>query len=826
MKLFSPILFLFLTFLFSFRSSAQVQKAWSSGEILEGIKKLQVLGSVLYIAAHPDDENTRLITYLSREKLYRTGYLSLTRGDGGQNLIGDEIGVELGLIRTQELLAARRIDGGEQFFSRAFDFGYSKTPEETLEKWGHETILHDVVWVIRKFQPDVVITRFPTTGEGGHGHHTSSAILANEAFDAAADPSRFPEQLKYVQPWQAKRLLWNTFNFGNINTISDDQFKIEVGGYNAALGASYGEIAAKSRSQHKSQGFGMAAQRGESFEWFATTKGSVPTHDVMDEVITNWKRVPQAKTIEKDIRKIEKSFKPNSPELSVSALVQLYKKIQALPEGYWRTQKSKEVTELILQCSGIYAEAFSRTAYVAQSDSAALNFSIISRLSNDWKLTSISTHGFDTILNQNLQRNKSCDLNRKIEIPASAPVTQPYWLAEPMKEGSFVINDEKKIGQPDVDPSVIVDFTVQIKDVEFIISRPVWYKFTDPVKGEIYQPLVVLPAVEVQIAQPNILMLPAARPASVNLSVKSNTKNASSYTVDVKHSRRFSSMMNGKGYVLTGNQDLNISISRTDADNNSFLDKLELSAKTTSGAVFSAYRREISYDHIPHIIYFPKAAANLVGVDLKNGKGKIGYIVGAGDKVPEALESMGYEVTMLGNKELERTDLSQFHAILTGIRAYNTNDWMNAHFNKLMQYVENGGRLIVQYVTSSNIGPLRARIAPYDFEISRTRVTKENAKGDFLIKNDSLFNYPHAIQDNDFEFWVQERSIYHAGKRDASKFDALISMADPGEPADDGALIRTKYGKGQFIYTGLTFFRQLPAGVPGAYRLISNLIGL
>jgi LmbE family N-acetylglucosaminyl deacetylase len=276
---------------------AQYRESFSSGEILEGLRKLKVLGSVLYVAAHPDDENTRLITYLSREKLYRTGYLSLTRGDGGQNLIGDEQGVELGLIRTQELLAARRLDGGEQFFSRAFDFGYSKSPEETLEKWNREKILHDVVWVIRKFRPDIVITRFPTTGEGGHGHHTSSAILANEAYAAAADPKRFPEQLKYVEPWQVKRVLWNTFSFGNVNTIRDDQFKLDVGGYNPSLGRSNGEIAAESRSQHKSQGFGVPSSRGESYEWFATTQGKAPVKDLMDDVNTSWQRVAGAEKI-------------------------------------------------------------------------------------------------------------------------------------------------------------------------------------------------------------------------------------------------------------------------------------------------------------------------------------------------------------------------------------------------------------------------------------------------------------------------------------------------------------------------------------------------
>src|SRR3954454_7323931 len=259
----------FCFFYFAFSSNAQTPPTYSSADIYLQIKKLNVLGSVLYVAAHPDDENTRLLAYFAKEKLYRTGYLSLTRGDGGQNLIGNEQGIELGLIRTQELLSARRIDGAEQFFSRAFDFGFSKSTEEALKIWNKEKILSDVVWVIRKFQPDVIITRFPGDERAGHGHHQASEILAKEAFIAAADSTKFPEQFKYgLRPWQAKRILWNTFNFGGNNTTSENQFKMDVGVYNSLLGKSYGEIASESRSQHKSQAFCIARQRGLTFEYF------------------------------------------------------------------------------------------------------------------------------------------------------------------------------------------------------------------------------------------------------------------------------------------------------------------------------------------------------------------------------------------------------------------------------------------------------------------------------------------------------------------------------------------------------------------------------
>ena len=353
---------------------AQPPKSWTSAEMYQAIKKLNVLGSVLYIAAHPDDENTRLIAYLSKDKLYRTGYLSLTRGDGGQNLIGDEQGIELGLIRTQELLAARRIDGGEQFFTRAFDFGYSKSPEETFTKWDKEKILSDVVWVIRKFQPDIIINRFPVTGEGGHGHHTASGILANEAFTAAADPNRFPEQLKYVSVWQAKRVMWNTFNFGGTNTTREDQFKIDVGGYNPLLGKSYGEIAAESRSQHKSQGFGVPASRGEALEYFKATNGDMPVTDLMDGIDATWNKIPGGSKISAMIDSLTASFDFLHPEKSVKGLVLLYNVLINLPNGIWQLKKIEETKELIQQCSGLFIDATTSEQFAVKTDSIRIYF--------------------------------------------------------------------------------------------------------------------------------------------------------------------------------------------------------------------------------------------------------------------------------------------------------------------------------------------------------------------------------------------------------------------------------------------------------------------
>jgi len=818
--------FLLFTFYFSL-SYAQAPSNYSSADIYLQLKKLNVLGSVLYIAAHPDDENTRLLAYLSKEKLYRTGYLSCTRGDGGQNLIGDEQGIDLGLIRTQELLSARRIDGGEQFFTRAYDFGFSKNPEETFTKWDHEKILSDVVWVIRKFQPDIIITRFPTTGEGGHGHHTASAILANEAFEAAADPKRFPEQLQYVKVWQTKRVMWNTFNFGGTNTQSNDQFKVDVGGFNPLLGKSYGEIAAESRSQHKSQGFGVPAQRGESLEYFRATKGDQPINDLMDGIDLSWNRVQGGEEIEKRIDDLIATFDLFHPEKSVKGLVDLYKFMNIAPENGWRNKKIEEVKRLIEQCSGLFNDATSQEQFAVQTDSVRINFSFNNRLGVDALLTNIKLDDFDTTLSRGLDRNRNFNFSKTFFVPTTKQATQPYWLEKDKEEGYFNVSDLKKIGQPDVDPAYTAEVVIKLYGEPISFSRSVKYKSTDPVRGELYEPLVVIPS---------ILLDPSPE---LKIIVNNNSEMKGEVAVQAKK-RNMNIDLLTQYFLVNKKPDPNVSFEPSNlvlADKNQvantvFTAKSDSSkryrfvARDTKANYFSISKmKEIRYDHIPYINYIVPPEINFKKVDVKIFNKKIGYIVGAGDKVPEALEQMGYEVTLLTNKELARNNLNQFDVIITGVRTYNTNEWMNKYYEKLMKFVQEGGNLIVQYNTSNNIGPVRAKIGPYPFDITRNRVTDENAKVAMLKPDHPVFNFPNKITDDDFKDWIQERSIYHA-KDTTGKFERLIGMADPGETSDDGSLIVSRYGKGWFVYTGIVFFRELPAGVPGAYRLLANIIAL
>ena len=796
---------------------AQPPKTYTSSEILLQLKKLNVLGSVLYIAAHPDDENTRLLAYLANEKLYRTGYLSLTRGDGGQNLIGDEQGIDLGLIRTQELLSARRIDGAEQFFSRAFDFGYCKTPEEALTTWGHDKILSDVVWVIRKFQPDVIITRFPTTGEGGHGHHTASAILAGEAFDAAADATKFPEQLKYVRVWQARRLLWNTFNFGSTNTQNENQFKVEVGMYNPLLGKSYGEIAAQSRSQHKSQGFGVPAQRGTVTEYFATIKGDKPVNDLMDGVDVSWNRVDK-KAMDDSIKMLIEKFDLQSPSSSVKNLIAVYKSIDKSADSYWKQQKLKEIKNAIENCSGLFLEATANSQYAVQGDSIKITAAVNNRVGVNVGNVSAVFNSLSIELDS-LKTNTTLSKTIPVFIKVDEKPTQPYWLENQMEKGSFNVSNQQLIGKAENDP-LGVDYKVNIEGTDFIFTKPVRYKFTDPVKGEIYQPVNVVPSFSVK-------------------PVPSLKINNSSYEIEVKSFKDKNLFDKGNGKIIDTSNccDVVKEFSKDqvlkfpaginqpadhDANGNIIYKNLLHKSYQKNGNEFAEIH-QINYDHIPVIIYTRPSIFMAEFFDLKTAGKTVGYIPGAGDKVPQALEQMGYKVTTLKEADITASNLKQFDAIVTGVRAYNTNEWMGNVYETLMQYVKEGGVLLTQYSTNNFVSNVKSKIGPYNFNISRSRVTDETAKVNFLKPNHPALNYPNKITAKDFEGWIQERSIYDAEKID-SNYQRILSMKDPDETDQDGSLIIANYGKGRFVYTGLVFFRELPAGVPGAYRLFANLI--
>jgi LmbE family N-acetylglucosaminyl deacetylase len=801
---------------------AQTPASYTSAELFLKLKKLQVLGSVLYIAAHPDDENSRLIAYLAKDRLYRTGYLSMTRGDGGQNLIGDEQGIELGLIRTQEMLAARRIDGAEQFFSRAYDFGFSKSTDEALKTWDKEKILSDVVWVIRRFQPDVIITRFPEDARAGHGHHSASAVLAHEAFKAAADPNRFPEQFKYgVKPWQAKRLLWNTFNFGGTNTTSENQLKIDVGTYNSVLGKSYGEIAAESRTQHKSQGAALTRVRGELVEYFSLVEGEAAPKDLMEGISTGWDRINGGNYIQTLVDNLVNEFSLSAPERSVPGLVKLYQSISKLGDGYWKLEKLKETQELIEACSGLWIEATTNTGYAVQGNPIKVIATLICRSSVSVGLTHISMEGFDEPKHQMilLEQNKNWSDSWIIHISPDKPVSNPYWLNEEMSQGSFNVSDQNLIGDAQSKPSYEAQFNLQIEGQEFLIRKPVLYRYLDPIKGDTYDPLTVIPPLTAKM-DPNLILFPGETEKSFTGYIKKNTAQNISFQPLLEKTE-------GLNIESTlPDQSLTVHYKAKPVRTDEQVSRATLYFMEGDRKEKALELRTISYQHIPRIDYFQETRIKFVVADVKVAGKRIGYIEGAGDKVAAALQQMGYEVTQLKEGDLVPGKLQSYDAIITGIRAYDVHPWLNDKYEVLMNYISKGGNLIVQY-NRNNMAPgnIKPRVGPYPFVFANARITDENAQVNFLIPEHPVLNYPNKINSHDFDGWIQERGIYFAGQAD-SNYKKIFSMHDPNESELTTSLILADYGKGKFVYTGLVFFRELPAGIPGAYRLMANIIAL
>ena len=736
----------------------------NSAAIFTQIKQMEVLGSVLYIAAHPDDENNAFLPYLTKERRYRTAYLSLTRGDGGQNLIGKEQGVELGLIRTQELLAARMQDGAEQYFSTAYEFGFSKSAKEALAIWDHQKVLSDVVWVIRKFQPDVIITRFPGDARAGHGHHAASSIIAQEAYLAAADPNQFKEQFKFgVQPWKAKRILWNTFNFGSVNTTNDNQLKIEVGGYNPIIGKSYGEIGAEARTMHKSQGEGRPRRRGSYFEFFQHLNGDTATTDIMDGVVTDWSRL-NAPTIQTKIKQIISAYKIDQPDAIVPSLVQLYQQVKGLPESQWKTYQLNLIHSTIESASGLLVEATTTKQQVVPEGDLTIQV-LVNQRSN--VKTSLEKMQYlsdqiaikDSLLNIKLVANQNQQFTYNMKVPATQSISQPYWLVNPKTEGMFVVKDQIMVGKAENDPpfSIILNYTIEGQ--LFQKQYPVQYKYLDLTKGDVYQPIVVLPKKEVAPIK-SVVLVPA------------NSK--------------------------------------------AILPKYEE----------GIFHKTIQYDHIPAQTYFQEASIHVVKLDIKKQGQKVGYIDGAGDAIPEALEQLGYEVVYLKEADITPAHLKGLDAIVVGIRAFNMYAYLSDKQAVFNEYIANGGNMIVQYLKSNQVGTQNIKVGPYPLTVnSGRRVTEENANVKFVLPNHPVLNFPNTINDQDFKDWVQERSTYQAENIDA-RFQTPLQMNDTGETPSMGSLLIAPFGKGNFAYVSLALFRQLPAGNPGAYKLFANLLSL
>jgi LmbE family N-acetylglucosaminyl deacetylase len=815
-----------LSLLLSISLRAQVPSL-SSSEIFQGIKKLNVVGSVLYIAAHPDDENTLMLSYLSKDQLVRTGYLSLTRGDGGQNLIGAEQGYNIGVIRTQELLGARKIDGAQQFFSRAYDFGFSKTLDETLNFWNRDKVLGDVVWMIRKFQPDVIITRFPPDPRAGHGHHQTSAFLAEQAFKLAADQSSYPDQLRFVTTWQAKRLVWNTYTPGFTNKAPSGEknsfISIEIGGYNSVLGKSYSEIAAESRSQHKSQGFGSAPNRGTRIDYFLHKEGEAAKKDLFEGVDLSWKRVKGSAQVQSLITELSQKYSVNEPSASVPGLLKINKELHNLDSTNLYVQAKKdEIKNLIVQCLGLWFESNPKDFSSVAGDETAVNISVVKRSDYPVKLLSLRWTGnaADGTLNLALEKNEANVFQIKPRLPESLKVSQPYWLEKPMEKGIFQIDDQQDIGYPENRPETTTSYVFEVDGQKFSFTRPWVYKYTNPAEGEIYRPFEIRPAITTNISEP-VFLFPSASPKIISVMVEAQ-KDLVKGKVSLGLPAGWKCVPQSADFDIAEKyQEHTFRFTVTPSAKN---EEITIKAiAVADGKTYDRALKTIAYKHIPTQTIFPISEAKLAKVDIKTTATRIGYIAGAGDDVPLALRQIGCQVTMLDEAELSK-DLSIYDAIVVGIRAYNTETRLAHDQVKLMEYVRNGGTMLVQYTIPGDVKV--KQIGPYPLETGRDRITEEDAELKPLIPDSPLLNYPNKITKKDFDGWIQERGLYFAQDWDKTKYKALFSGNDTGETVKEGALLYTQYGKGYYIYTGLSFFRELPAGVTGAYRLFANLISV
>ena len=833
--------------------SAQDFNPKNSAEVFHDLKKLNFLGNVLYIAAHPDDENTRLISYLTHELHAQTSYLSLTRGDGGQNLIGTEIRELLGVLRTQELLAARNIDGGQQFFSRANDFGFSKDPEETLRIWNKEAVLSDVISRIRSLRPDIIINRFDHRTAGNtHGHHTSSALLSVAAFELAGKTdiktneanntnkeeysNREINKTGSQQPWQAKRSFFNTswWFYGSESAFEKASKKglitLDVGVFYPSLGISNNEIASLASSQHLCQGFGRLNSRGSEKEYLELISGAPPVdQDIFSGIETSWNRIPEGAEIATVLVPLEASFNFLDPSKHLPELIKAYGLIKNIKDPFWRDQKTSQIKNLIKEVAGLYLSFQSKESFAAPGAVVKTNINIIARGTDKLSLVSFDILGAGiketpqkTFQKTALFKNQNKDVSLAISIPKEAAFSNPYWLNETPTLGMYQVGDPTLIGAPESPAAVKAIVTLAYEEVQLFFEVPLVHRYAKPEKGELWETFNVLPPLSVQLDQ-EVVLFPNQNPKTIQITIKALADNQEG-SLHLEVPENWSVQPKNQSFSLKEKGEVTIFNFKVDPSNE-ISETMVNALVSANGQTYDKSLVTIEYDHIPTQRILVKAQSKWVRLDIKKQEAKVGYFMGAGDKVPESLEAIGYKVQLLNIEDLNAENLSTFKAVILGIRSLNVYPSLSLKKEVLMQYVRNGGVLISQYNTASRSGDNQVSIAPYPLELSSDRVTKEDAKVILLAKNNPIMTYPNLITEKDFDGWVQERGLYFPKQWDQA-YTPLLQMNDPGEAPMQGSLLVAPLGKGHFIYTGLSFFRELPAGVPGAFRLFSNMISL
>lgn len=800
-----------------------------SASIRLSLDRLATVGGALYVAAHPDDENTAMISWLANGKLVRTAYLAATRGDGGQNLIGNEQGPMLGIIRTHELLEARQVDGGTQFFSRAIDFGYSKSAHETLRFWGKERVLADFVRVIREFRPDVIINRFSTDGAGGHGHHAASAILTLEAFRLAADPSAYPEQLTELRPWQARRLFWNAYRFQGGAPASPEAtaglIAVDLGEFNPLLGLSYTELAGESRSMHKSQGFGAPERRGTNLNYLLLLAGDPATDDPFEGIDLTWRRIAGGEAIIPLIDRAIAAYRVDDPSTIIAPLLAVRQAIASLqPSEFWQRrvieEKLEQVDELIRQAGGIWIEAIATSEAAVPGSTIEPTVTIVSRSAYPVSV-SLALARSPISPPEPLEPNEPWSKKVSLEIPRDTPFTHPDWLRRAPHAGAYDVGDAAAATRAVAKPAVRIPLVLWIGEQPIPFEVPVMVRWTDPVLGERYRRFEIHPPVTANL-ESGVVVFPDARPKRVRLELESSVaKSSGTVMIVVPEGWRAEPATMSYSIDGVGNSNVASTVITPPA------------TAPAEGAVdvmiqpegwntaYSLARAEIDYPHIPPQTLLPHATAKLVRADIRTAGNRIGYVMGAGDEVPAALRQIGYEVALLTDEDLESGDLSTYDAIVIGVRAYNTRKRLGSFQPRLFDWVRDGGTLVTQYNTLGR--DLPPQLGPFPLELSRDRVTDEQSGVTILAPTHPVMTVPNRITEADFRGWIQERGLYFpSGWNEA--YQPLLGMADPGEAETRGSLLVARHGAGVFVYAPLSFFRQLPAGVPGAYRLFANLV--
>lgn len=808
-------------------SFVQAFSQTSSTEIYKRLEKLNFLGSALYIAAHPDDENTALISYFSNHVNAHTAYLSMTRGDGGQNRIGTELRELLGVIRTEELMQARSIDNGNQYFTSAIDFGYSKHPDETLSIWDKKQILGEVVNRIRSFQPDIIVNRFDHRTPGRtHGHHTSSALLSKEAFVLSNNPKSYPEQLEKNSIWQPQRLFFNTswwFYGSRENFKKADKsnlLALEIGVFDPLTGISNSGIAAASRSSHKSQGFGSAPTLGKRTEYIEIIGGERPeSNDPFEGINTTWSRLEGGAPIGKLVENALESFDFKQPEKSISTLVKIHQEIQKLPESLWKKRKLAETKQLLLDCAGVEIQFNAERPYGIGGEQLKISLNVVQQSSLQVELESIKTPQEITQLNQALNTNNR--FSKSFDVSLDHSISTPYWLLKKGSLGTFAIDNKDWIGKPQTPSPIAIEYQLNIEGVSIPYSAPVQHRMTDPVRGEVINPFYIVPKLGVTFEQP-VFLFANDKNQTLRLNV-TNYGEAYEGAIELSYPKGWEVDQTTLPVKLIGrgsSQFLEYQLKPTATAESGTIKPLAIQGDKKEN-VFAV--QTLNYTHIPKQYIAQPSEAKAVRLNLKIPQIKVGYIAGAGDTVKERLQTVGLSVEAIDIETATLSELKSYDAILVGIRAYNVIESLAYKNQLLFDFAEAGGILVTQYNTSR--GLKTKKLSPIDLTLSRDRVTDEFSKVRILEPNHPALNVPHKITAKDFEGWVQERGLYFPNQWD-ERFTPLLGMNDAGEEEKLGSILVAQYGKGTLVYTGLSFFRELPAGVPGAYRLLINLIAL